>query len=805
VAGTVAAGLLGLVAGLSALGAASTAAQQTTPSPVILDAVLYDGQALNDLDEAVAVRNISDAPLDLAGYRLADGGGSLGVISTTTIIDPDQIVWLARDAAAFSREFGFAPDRELAGWPGYSNAGDAVLLQDPSGAALDVLVYTGGDTGTAGWSGAVVEPYSAGGNFAAEGQILYRVRDQLTNRPIPDSDTAADWAQSRDDVINGRRVRYPGWDSERYFFTRRFSATGTLTVSVAPDNSYETVVGLFGQADRSIDLASLTLDNLPVAQALADAAGRGVAVRVLLEGAPAGGLSDQTRYACQLIELAGGGCWFMIADSAERIHDRYRFMHAKYFVVDGRTAAVSTENFSPDSLPDDDKTDGTRGRRGVILITDAAGVAEHLLDVFNHDLDPAHADILRWTSAHPVYGAPPSGYVPEPNPGGIGYAVRYPRPVTFLDLFAFELIQSPDNSLRDVDGLLGLLGRAGPGDTLLVQQLVERPFWGSNTARNALSDPNPRLAALIAAARRGATVRLLLDDYFDDPRLETSNAATCRDVNRIAHAEQLRMLCAVANPTLLGIHNKMVLAHIDGRGYVHVGSLNGTELSYKGNREVAIHVQSDGAYAYLAAMFERDMPHTQFMPMVVRDFRGPADHLLITEVFYDPPGLDDKEFIEIGNPLPVAVSLGGYSIGDAVRPEDYEDVRVFPPEAVLAPGEVLIVTFSATAFQAEFGFWPDFEIVNSTAEVPDLIDETGWGQPEALLQLGNSGDEVILRRGSAAVDVVVYGDGAYSDLVACPLLEPPNRTLERFPYWRDSDGCPTDFRGWPFPSPGQLP
>jgi hypothetical protein len=113
--GAVAAGLLGLVAGLSALGAAGTATQQATPSPVILDAVLYDGQALSDMDEAVAVRNISDAPLDLAGYRLADGAGSVGVISTTTIIAPDQVLWLARDAAAFSREFGFAPDRGLAG------------------------------------------------------------------------------------------------------------------------------------------------------------------------------------------------------------------------------------------------------------------------------------------------------------------------------------------------------------------------------------------------------------------------------------------------------------------------------------------------------------------------------------------------------------------------------------------------------------------------------------------------------------------------------------------------------------------
>lgn len=800
---------LALVAGLAVaaagLAAVAPAAVATTPTGVILDAVLYDGQALNDLDEAVAVRNMSDVPLDLTGYRLADGNGSAGVITATTIIQPNEVIWLARDAAAFAYEFGQAADVTTDGWPGYSNAGDEVILQDPSGKALDVLVYAGGDTAFPGWSGAAVEPYSAGGNFAAEGQILYRRRNQTDNTPVPDTDTAADWAQSRDDVITGRKVRYPGWDSDLFFRPMALTATGRLTVAVAPDNSYETVTDLIARATQRVQLASLTLEHLGVGEALADAAKRGVTVTLLLEGGPAGGISDQERYICQSIEAAGGACWFMIADRDQRIQDRYRFMHAKTIVVDGRIAAISTENFSPDSLPDDDKTDGTRGRRGLIFITDAAGVAEHLETVFAHDLDLAHPDIVRWSAEHPIYGAPAPGYVPEPNPGGIGYMVRYPQPAVFLDTFDIEIIQSPDNSLRDSDGLLGLVGRAGVGDTVLVQQLVERPFWGSNDRRNALSDPNPRLEAYLAAARRGATVRLLLDDFFDDPRLETSNAATCREVNRVAHAEQLQLLCAVANPTLMGIHNKMVLAHIDGRGYVHAGSLNGTELSHKGNREIAIQIQSDGAYTYLAAMFERDMPHIIFMPAVARDFRGPSDHLLITEVYYNPPGLDDKEFIEIGNPTPTTVSLAGYTIGDAVRPEDYEDVRVFPPGTDLAPQGVLVVAFSATAFQAEFGFWPDFEIVNSSAEVPDMIDETGWGEPEALLQLGNSGDEVVLRRGNEAVDVVVYGDGAYDALVACPLLEPPNRVLERFPFWRDSGTCPADFRGWPFPSPGQLP
>jgi hypothetical protein len=90
--------------------------------------------------------------------------------------------------------------------------------------------------------------------------------------------------------------------------------------------------------------------------------------------------------------------------------------------------------------------------------------------------------------------------------------------------------------------------------------------------------------------------------------------------------------------------------------------------------------------------------------------------------------------------------------------------------------------------------------------VPDLVDDAAWGDPAALLQLGNSGDEVILRDPSGkAVDVVTYGSGSYPGVVACPLVATSNYSLERFPYDRDTDNCAVDFREWPFPNPGALP
>ncbi len=78
---------------------------------------------------------------------------------------------------------------------------------------------------------------------------------------------------------------------------------------------------------------------------------------------------------------------------------------------------------------------------------------------------------------------------------------------------SFEVIQSPENSLRDQDGLLGLLKRAGDGDTILVEMFYEHEHWGA-TAWHAATDHNPRLEAYLAAARRGARVRILLDRPF---------------------------------------------------------------------------------------------------------------------------------------------------------------------------------------------------------------------------------------------------------------------------------------------------
>lgn len=179
-------------------------------------------------------------------------------------------------------------------------------------------------------------------------------------------------------------------------------------------------------------------------------------------------------------------------------------------------------------------------------------------------------------------------------------------------VFTFQLISAPEQALRDADSLLGLVGQATAGDTVLVEQLYENLYWGAMDS-NVTDDPNPRLAAYIAAARRGATVRVLLDAYFDNQDLNSprSNLRTVEYVNAIAQAEGLDLQAQWGNPTGAGIHNKMILARIGGQGWVIAGSLNGGEVSAKLNREMALKVASNEAYAYLADVFRYDWDTTR--------------------------------------------------------------------------------------------------------------------------------------------------------------------------------------------------
>ncbi|MEJ2733195.1 MAG: lamin tail domain-containing protein [Anaerolineae bacterium] len=780
--------------------------------PILIEALYYDGYAYDDEDEAFRLLNVSAGVVDIGGWTVTDGAAR-GVtrFPPGSSLAPGQAIWCTRNASAFEAQFGFKSDFEAAGadpdvpdlegsWPPFNNLGDLCRLQDAEGGAVDALVYTGGDTAIPGWYGPSVEPWSPSSYFGAEGQILYRKRDQATGVPLADTDTAVDWAQDPADHVYGRKAQYPGWDLDDFFWTARLTETAVLTVAVGPDHLLETVHAQIERAQESIQIQAYTFESAVLAQALVERLGAGVEVTLLLEGGPAGGIEPAQRWICDQIRRAGGQVYFMTTQSAPA---RYRFQHAKILLVDDRLVLVGSENLNPSGMPADDKGDGTAGRRGVYLITDAPGVVSRIQALLEADRDPDHHQDLATCDDVPEFCTGPE---PLSEPEWTSYTVAFSEPLTVEGEFAFEVIQSPENSLRTVDSLLGMVGQAGEGDVLLVEQLYEHLHWGPGSG-DPETDPNLRLQAYLDAARRGATVRVLLNS-FTFAGDENGNRATIAYLRSIARSEGLDLQARLGNPTSLGLHNKMVLARIEGRGYVHVGSINGSEVSSKVNRELALQVQSDGAYQYLQEVFDHDWLHSPlltYLPLVVKNHvvPSPADHLLISEVYYNT--VPKNEWVEIHNPTRNTVDLSAYKIGDAAQADDYEGMYRFPAGTAIPSGRVLVVAVTATGFREAFpGLWPDFEIFDSEPAVPNLLEDPVWGQWD--WGLGNDGDEVLLLDGRyRPVDAVVYGQGSYPPVVPHPGGISYGHSLEREPASLDTDDCSVDFRDWPFPSPGELP
>jgi hypothetical protein len=744
-------GLFILSGSLMLVGRARTSAAAST---LLIDRVYYDTYFPNQPEEAFRLINVSTTPLTLTDWIITDGEGSL---TLTGNITPGTNIWIARTAISFTLAFGYSPTYEYGGdsdpnVPDLSetgnlalaDTGDQLILKDDTGSIVDSVVWgTGTLTGT-DWSGMTIEPYTSS-SIGAKGQILYRKLDQLTGQPVPDTNTAADWAQARDDDINGKKVLHPGVDLDRYFQTAKFTQTAVITYLIAPDNLYENVRSVISQAQTSIRYEGYTFNNADLGLAMAARAAAGVSVTVYLEGGPVGGLGDQEKWICQQIENAGGQCWFLITDTnaSPPIHARYADQHAKFMLVDDRWLLTGSENLDYTSMPADNKSDGTSGNRGIWLWTDASGPLGHLRDVFDHDLDPLHhRDVKRWNAADPIYGAPPLTYTVNYTSGGTGYTVQFTQPIVISGAIPFEVVQAPENALRDTDALLGMVAHADRGSRVLVEQLYEYTYWGV-TSSSPITDPNPRLEAYIAAARRGATVDILLDSAYNDAIDPRGNTATCAYINSIAVNEKLNLACLLGNPTGTGLHNKMVLVTASDRGWVHTGSINGSENSNKQNREVAVQVESLSAYDALAQVFWSDWlasggtlpaPTVVYAPLIMRQYAAPT-----------PPPPPSSAWLSYVNSFRVLVGLPVVTENATWSDGDWKHSRYmvknnfvghtedstnpwYTPEGLLAAqkGNVFVSSSTATTDTDAIDWWMSAPF-HAVAILDPALQQVGYG------------------------------------------------------------------------------
>ncbi|MGC9357796.1 MAG: phospholipase D-like domain-containing protein, partial [Anaerolineae bacterium] len=778
-----------------------TTASTTHEDQVLIEGVLFDGYPTNGPGEAIRLINRGVIPVDLSDWEICEQATPLNCKSIPAwTLSPGQRIWLVDDGDKFTGFFGYLPHAEPTQWIGMNNEGGEVILRDNHGDFVDVLVYESGVTTIHGWAGESVRTYSI--DLDQQYQILHRIPDETTGLPLTDTNTAADWMQTPTDAELGRRALYPGWDylaspTVPLFWPLKVTEPATVTVGVAPDNAFGVVSAALLRAQKTISIEIYTLRNPALIDLLVDKANAGVDVTILLEGSPLGITDEEWQQelnACKLIETAGGKCYFMVSDKQNGRYNRYYYIHAKFAVVDDRWTVISTQNFTNKSLPADNKSDGTAGSRGVIIATNAPAVAERAAQIFAMDCDPNnHRDILRWnTPGYPQYGQPSLAYNPT-IPNGISDTIRFPEPFTLHRTFNFEIFTAPEAALRHSDALLGLLARAGKGDRIYAEQLDEPVDWGSHP----ITTPNLHLEAYIDAARRGATVRILMDSTAYTTTHRNDYTQTVTYVNQIATRERLDLKAWGGSPLLHGIHNKMILVWLaDEGGYVHVGSLNGSERSHKANRELILQIQSDKIYAYLERLFITDwgLSHPVYLPLVMGKWSPPepgVDHVVISEVYYKPDR--NGEWVEIYNPTHHPIDIGAYKIGDAELPESFEGMVGFPAGTTIQTGQVIVVAYDGSSVPNA-----DFELYDYNAEIPEMIDYPHWGDPEYDWGLRNEGDQVLLLGGSdQIIDVVVWGDATYTNVVPHPGVDKFSHSLQRYPPIYDTDNCAHDFRSFP--------
>jgi cardiolipin synthase len=558
---------------------------------VILTRVYYHAFS-GKWDEHVAVTNPDGSSrVDLSGWTVSAGASGV-VFPDGATLAPGATVYVTGNASDFLWDCGFLPDfetqssrpavgqaRPTGNWPAMGNESGHVSLQNANGEPVDVFAWGRPFNGT-GWSGPASEAILAG-------EVAIRLRDA---HGWADTNSSADWPAANATVIGRSDFGAETFDAD------------SVTTFVSPDCSYQAIAQELDAARASILLAVYQFESWPLAQKLVAARHRGVAVSVLLEGAPVEGISDQERAVARLLAEAGASVSFLAARPGTGVPDRYYYIHAKYCVIDDSTCVVSSENWKATGIPSDESF----GNRGWGAVVQSAGLAAYLTAVYRSDSNPPMRDVIPYSPEGGTFGPPPSGFVPDTAAPAGSYRPLFST-ADIAPPIRVRPVLSPDTSSAGNFSVLGLIGSAAR--TLDIEQLSCPAEWGSGASRRT----NPYLEALVEAARRGVRVRLLLDGTYLDPAdSQEENADALNYLNHAAAAEGLDLQARFAKiPGALKLHNKGVVA--DGERAL-VSSINWGPTSVFDNREVGLILESPAAAGYFERAFEYDWNSSARVP-----------------------------------------------------------------------------------------------------------------------------------------------------------------------------------------------
>jgi cardiolipin synthase len=514
-------------------------------------------------DEFIELVNFGAERVDLAGWSLSDREANAS-FPPGSVLDPGGRLVATRNATSYAEDLRRRADftydqgevpRMEGGILRLADGGDEVLLSDPSGAIVDAYAYGASSYVGPGWDG---RPAAAPGR----GEVATRIRG---DDGALDHDAAQDWEGVRS---------YRLGQSE--FDPRPLEIGSVPRVILSPDEGRGPLLSFLASADRTLEVAVYTLTSEAIDAVLVERARQGVRVRVLLEGAPVGGIDEDERHA--VADLLAAGAEVRFLSSGVDLVKRYRYLHAKYAIVDGDALLVSSENFGDSGFP----AAGDAGNRGWSVIVEDRVLAGQLWEVFEEDFDPSRGDSV------PATGMA-RGEAPSSGP------VLPWKTLAVAGARTVRLIVGPDNALAP-DGWLDAIASAQ--DHIWIEAFYADDPWGDR--------PNGLLEAVFSAARRGVHVRLLFDgSKWSSEEEVTGNAELAAQLNARATREAVDLEARVLSPhgSLERVHNKGLV--VDRRIAV-VSSMNWAHGSATENREIGLLLEDPEVAVRLEAAFLDD-------------------------------------------------------------------------------------------------------------------------------------------------------------------------------------------------------
>ena len=509
-----------------------------TPVSGLLIVEVYPNPfAKNDETEFVKIYNPENISVNLSGWVITDFESSLYLKGE---LPPKSHLIFARNGTSFRESFGEFPDYEwknssktpdVEGDLRLSNAGDEVALYNPEGALVDLVVY-GESWDGEGWRGAGISSFW-------EGVILKRAR---INGEYVDTNSAKDW--------NVPRIYVEGQTDLKI---QKFMVNRIQIISF-PVSNWSFVSG-----SESVRISSYLFENPELGSILSELGKKGVKVEILVEGSPAGGLKDDVLKSMKFARI------YLHESKA------YRFMHAKYGIIDNSTVIVLTENWK-------------NGNKGYGVILYSPDLARYFSYVF--EMDKKQSTLLL-PSSHPELH----------NNGRENRFITLTTDVTVIPVFSPDtswLIPNVASSARE-------------------RLLVEMPYM------QLFKDGkiSPFLQSIIDSAENGAKVRILLDGSpYNTRKSRFENDDAVKYLNKLAKEKGYDLKAKLYNGGEL--HSKMFIADET----VYIGSMNWNENGLLRNREAGVLITDPEFSATMENFFfsdwnEKGIPFITSIPPAV--------------------------------------------------------------------------------------------------------------------------------------------------------------------------------------------